>query len=40
MVTHAPDIAERAGRRIVIHDGQILQDDARAGRGSRENIES
>jgi putative ABC transport system ATP-binding protein len=27
VVTHAPDVAERAERRITLHDGRIMQDD-------------
>jgi putative ABC transport system ATP-binding protein len=31
VVTHANDVAERARRRITIHDGQIVSDDANPG---------
>ena len=27
VVTHAPDVAERAARRITLHDGYIIEDD-------------
>jgi putative ABC transport system ATP-binding protein len=26
MITHAPDVAERARRRITVHDGHIIRD--------------
>jgi putative ABC transport system ATP-binding protein len=29
VVTHAPDVADRARRRITLQDGQIVEDDAR-----------
>jgi putative ABC transport system ATP-binding protein len=29
VVTHAPDVAERAARRITLHDGRIVEDNAR-----------
>jgi putative ABC transport system ATP-binding protein len=37
VVTHAPDVADRARRRITLHDGRIIDDDAgaRARSGSK-----
>jgi len=28
VVTHAAEVAERAQRRITLHDGRIIEDDA------------
>jgi putative ABC transport system ATP-binding protein len=34
MVTHAAEVAERARRRITLHDGRIIADDAASTKGS------
>jgi putative ABC transport system ATP-binding protein len=34
VVTHAPDVADRARRRIILHDGRIVEDDAGTGDAS------
>jgi putative ABC transport system ATP-binding protein len=34
VVTHAPEVAQCAKRRITLHDGQIVRDDARADPGA------
>jgi ABC-type lipoprotein export system ATPase subunit len=35
LVTHGEDVARRAPRRIVLHDGRIVSDDVASGAASR-----
>jgi putative ABC transport system ATP-binding protein len=35
MVTHAAEVADRAQRRITLHDGRIIEDDATSTKGFR-----